>query len=226
MLLAFLLIWQVVLLGLSGWLLENGSGDLSNDSFRNETSTNYNKWNDFCYSTPYYYLRPFAFTFEQADGTTSDISYCGFPPVNSDFRIAICVLGFCTVLALLFNTPLSYIARTLFVLYGLLFFAVAVLDMNRTAVGYASCENSFGYTHLKEDLATLNTTLSCVQDDYAGLCVVDLMVSFQYFFLYLAWQFCKNKYNMGESDGKYAADIDHESRETFMSSKQNQDDYL
>lgn len=96
--------------------------------------------------------------------------------------------------ALFFHTPLSFLARPIFLIFGLFFFAAAVLDINAVVVGLSACNSKFPNTQLHQDLSSLGLTPSCDSSNYDVMCVVDLIVSAQLLFLYTAWLFCKDKY--------------------------------
>jgi hypothetical protein len=107
----------------------------------------------------------------------------------------ILVLGFCTIGCLFFHTPLSFLAREIFVIYGLLFFASAVLDINAGVTGAIACENMFANTKLFDAFKGLNvTSVTCTTENVAALCSIDMVLSIQCFFLHTAWLFCKDKY--------------------------------
>lgn len=83
----------------------------------------------------------------------------------------------------------------LFVIYGLLFFASAVLDINAGYIGITACGNMFANTELNKDLLSIGvTSLSCDSKYVGALCSIDLLISAQFFFLHTAWLFCKDKY--------------------------------
>lgn len=206
--------WIIILLGLSGWQAQSASGDISLVKWKNGKS--YGSWDtQICKATPYSYLTPFSFTFQQFNTTTTTsksgaksssktIIYqtaaktiCAWPDQNSSLRFVICVFGLLSVLALFFKTRFSVLARTVTASYALLFFAAFVLDSNSSGTGFAECQNGFINTNFNADLASANVILTCNQDDFGGLAVVDLLLSGLFFLLHTAWGMCKNLYGDG-----------------------------
>jgi hypothetical protein len=125
---------------------------------------------------------------------SANLSYCGFPTENTIMRFVFCTTSFVILLILFFNTPLSFIARPIFVVYALLFFAIAVLDCNAVAVGEEACLVSFQNTEIQTVASANNLKLVCQQGSYVTVCVFDLIISGLFFFIYTAWLFCKDKY--------------------------------
>jgi hypothetical protein len=109
-------------------------------------------------------------------------------------RFVLCPIGFVTILILFANTPLSFVARPIFVTYALLFFAVGVLDINAVVNGYVACQSNFANTDMHDVIVANQITVSCQQGSYAMVCAFDMILSAQLFFIYTAWMFCKDKY--------------------------------
>jgi hypothetical protein len=199
----FLMAWLVVLLGLSGFLTVNDGGSISTlvdptPIIKNGTTTykslGYDDWaKDVCKSSPYIYLRPFAFSYVDAKGVASTTNaMCAYPNTLSTFRFCICSSAFVTIFILFFKTPLSFCARQIWIVYALLFFASFVLDVNAVVIGEANCRNNFENTDLKDDIAVAGLNLSCNNSNYAGLTIVDLVVCSHFFLIYTAWALCEN----------------------------------
>ena len=98
-------------------------------------------------------------------------------------------------MTLYMDTPLSYFARAIFATYALLFFAIAVLDINATATGESACLDSFKNTGLHDVIVTNNITVTCNSGTYASVCVFDLILSAHFFLIYTAWVLCKDRYD-------------------------------
>lgn len=127
-------------------------------------------------------------------GTATSSSFCPFPASNSSLRFVICTCGIVTVFILFFNTPLSFVARQIFLVYALLFFAAFVLDCNAVAIGFNNCSGSFVNTNLHDDISSLGLTLTCQPNNYVALCIIDLIISAQFGFVHTVWLFCKDRY--------------------------------
>jgi hypothetical protein len=200
---AFLMAWLVALLGLSGYMTESAGGSFS--QLTNPTSVNgtlkslgYNDWDvTVCNSSPYFYLRPFAFSYKDATGASSESSSkCPYPESLSTFRFCICCFSLVTIFVLFFKTPLSFFARQIWIVYALLFFAAFVLDINAVVTGEATCHQNFVNTNLEGDIQLAGVSLSCDMSNYAGLTVVDLIVCSHFFLLYTAWALAQDLYSV------------------------------
>lgn len=198
-LMAFLLAWIIILIGCSGYLMMSDGGDFSKLSIPvNGTSVSlgYNDWtNSVCKKSPYMYLRPFAFSYSDKSGHTSSSSaYCAYPDTNSNFRISVCVLSFVTIFILFFKTPLSYVARQIWITYALLYFAIFVLDSDASLTGYYTCTSTFSNTKLQTDIIKAGLSITCDSNKNPGLVVVDLIVTCHFFLLYTAWALATDLY--------------------------------
>ena len=204
-LMAFLMAWIVILLGLSGFLTESQGGDFSKlnspipvrvGNVTTYPSLGYSNWNnEVCLASPYVYLRPFAFSYKDANGTSSSLnSFCPYPSSLSTFRFCICCLSIVTIFILFFKTPLSFFARQVWITYALLFFASFVLDINAVVTGEATCHSDFVNTQLQDDINLAGLSLTCNLSNYAGLTVVDLVVCSHFFLLYTAWALAQDLY--------------------------------
>lgn len=224
-LMAFLMAWLVVLLGVSGFLTESSGGDFSklmdpapiiNNGTITHSSLGYGDWDkQVCQSSPYFYLRPFAFSYVDASGaSSSNNSYCPYPTSLSTFRFCICCFSFVTIFILFFKTPLSFFARQVWITYALLFFAAFVLDINAVVTGEATCHQNFVNTNLQDDIMKAGLTLSCNLSNYAGLTIIDLVVCSHFFLLYTAWALAQDLY--GNKSGKANAN-----QKTILSMSQN-----
>lgn len=151
---SFALAWSLVLIGMSAYEMKSDEGAIR--SVVNADQTSLGGWAQLCYSEPYIYVRPFAFTI---DGQSAK-SYCPWPDVNSQFRITIAVLSFVTTLALYFYTPLSWGARTLWLFYTAFYFAIFVLDANAAVVGLELCYMNFKGTTLSSYLG--GSAITCI----------------------------------------------------------------
>lgn len=207
-LMGFLMVWIVVLLGLSGFTTINDGGSFSklndphpinNNGTITYKSLGYNNWEkDVCNSSPYIYLRPFAFSYVDAKNSTSastSNTMCAYPTSLSTFRFCICSFAFVTIFILFFKTPLSFFSRQIWIVYALLFFASFVLDVNAVVTGESTCHSNFENTNLKDDIALAGLNLSCNVSNYAGLTIVDLVVCSHFFLIYTAWALCPNLYS-------------------------------
>jgi hypothetical protein len=197
-LMAFLMAWILALMGLSAYATTSGGGDFSNVSVPapNGTTTQpYTKWADVCNSSPYLYLRPFQFTYTDAKGNAfNNYTYCSFPYSLSVFRIVICCASLLTIFLLFFNTPLSFFAREVWIVYALLYFAAFVLDCNAVQTGYTSCVSNFGDTNLHDAIVSLGLTVNCSENLYPGLAIIDLIVTGHFFLIYTAWHLATDHY--------------------------------
>ena len=204
---AFLMAWIVILIGLSGFMTQAQGGDFSNLSSPITktvngtvitTSLGYSNWNaEVCESVPYFYLRPFAFSYKDSNGVSSTLpSFCPYPTSLSTFRFCICCLSIVTIFILFFKTPLSYFARQVWITYALLFFASFVLDINAVVTGEATCHLDFVNTQLHDDITLAGLSLTCNLSNYAGLTIVDLVVCSHFFLLYTAWALAQDLYSI------------------------------
>jgi hypothetical protein len=204
-LMAFLMAWLVVLLGVSGFLTESSGGSfatlldpvtINNNGTTTYNSLGYSAWSKtVCESSPYFYLRPFAFSYVDADGVSSSSnSYCPYPTSLSTFRFCICCFSLVTIFILFFKTPLSFFARQVWITYALLFFAAFVLDINAVVTGEATCHQNFVNTNLQDDILKAGLTLSCNLSNYAGLTIIDLVICSHFFLLYTAWALAQDLY--------------------------------
>ena len=205
-----ILVWCIILLGLSGWEYQSNAGDFGLIKWQ-KGAGNYKTWSDTCATSPYNLFSPFEFTFQQFNVTKGGSktlifdsvakTMCPWGSSNSSFRFVILVFGMLCVFALFFHTKFSLFARSISAGYALLFFAAFVLDSNASAVGLAECNNGFINTKLSQDLLAANVVLSCTNHDYGGLSFVDLLISALFFLLHTAWGMCKNLYGLGEDSG-------------------------
>lgn len=198
-LMAFLLAWIIILIGTSGYLMLSDGGNLSNLSIPvNGTSVSlgYSDWtNNVCKKSPYMYLRPFGFSYTDSHGHSSSSStYCAYPDINSNFRMSVCVLSFVTIFILYFKTPLSYVARPIWITYALLYFAIFVLDADASLTGYYTCTSNFANTKLQTDINRAGLTITCDTNKYPGLVVVDMIVTLHFSLLYTAWALATDLY--------------------------------
>ena len=229
-LLAFTLAWVIIALGLSGWEYQNTPGDIQLVRWGKGVSYGASNWDAFCQNTPYVYLSPFAFTFQQFNVTrtssgasqlsstvlltTSTKTKCGWPAQNSSLRLTICVFSVLFLLALFFPTRLSVFARSIFGLFSFLFFVSFVLDSNSSYVGLAECQTTFSNTKFGQDLNAAGVIPACIQSDYSGLAFIDFLIFFLLGLLNTAWGLCKEPYSprSGESElnttkrGEYSVD--------------------
>lgn len=207
-LMAFLMAWLVVLLGVSGYLTESSGGSFSQltitSAGKNGTSTTSgpiiaNWGSDVCNSVPYSYLRPFAFSYTSTTGLSStSASYCPYPKSLSTFRFCICSLAVVTIFILFFKTPLSFFARQIWITYALLFFASFVLDVNAVITGADTCHLNFVNTPIKTNILATGVSIDCttqMSQNYAGLTIIDLVVCAHFFLLYTAWALAPNLYS-------------------------------
>lgn len=193
---SFIIIWCAIMLGLSGWTMQSQGGDFSQLHAFNSTSQPYLNWQQsVCESSPYMYLKPFSFTYSINGKSSSVPSYCGYQSSSSSLRLVITVFACVTAGILLMESPLSFFARPIFVTYGFLFFAAMVLDSNATAIGIYSCTLNFDNTDLQNFIASNNIVLNCQSPNYAGVAVVDVILSIQFFFIASSWILCKNRYS-------------------------------
>ena len=204
---AFLMAWIIVLIGVSGFLTESSGGDfanlldpapINNNGTITYKSLGYSHWDaTVCQSSPYFYLRPFAFSYVDSAGVASKSnSYCPYPSSLSTFRFCICCLSVVTIFILFFKTPLSFFARQVWITYALLYFAAFVLDINAVVTGEATCHQNFINTNLQDDISRAGLILSCNMSNYAGLTIIDLVVCSHFFLLYTAWALAQDKYGV------------------------------
>eukprot|EP01038_Epipyxis_sp_PR26KG_P016815 gene16815-23016_t len=186
-LMAFVMMWCIILMGVSAAQTISDGGDIQSVKFNNGT-TSYNNWDGkICNAIPYVYLRPFHFEFTMNGNTSKNPSLCAWPDNNSSLRLTITVTGFCFLLLMYFKTPFSLLARTLMVIYALLFFASFVLDTNAIIIGDQNCSSMFKNTNMHSDFTAAGITLNCSTNDNAVVIVIDLILSFLFFFLHSAW---------------------------------------
>ena len=170
-----ILCWLIILLGLSGFTAENAAADITLIKWKG--TTNYNSFTtQICGATPYSYLSPFAFTFQQANSTTKATvvksvakTKCAFPSQNQSLRFTICVFSLLAVVALFFKTRFSSLARAVSSTFALLFFASFVLDATASTTGLAECNAQFVNTAFNVDLVKAGVLLYCDASDYSGL---------------------------------------------------------
>ena len=194
-LMIFIMAWCVIILGISGWLSVSSAGDIGNLTFASKDS--YSNWNsDVCKTSPYMYMQPFAFTFSSVNVTSSSttLTSCPWPETNSILRFVVAAIAFVVIILLFFKTLVSVLARPIWVTFALLFFAIFVLDANAAIMGNGACTSGFSNTPLGNDLYSAGVTLSCATSDYAGLVVIDLILSGLFFLLHSAWALCTDLY--------------------------------
>jgi len=184
------------MLGLSGWTMQSNGGDFSQLRAFNSTSQPYLNWDlNVCSSSPYMYLKPFQFTYSINGKSSSLSSSCGYQASSSSLRLVITVFACVFSGVLLMKSPLSFFARPIFVIFGFLFFAAMVLDSNAVAIGLYSCVLNFDNTDLQNFIAANQVVLNCNSQNYAGIAIVDVILSVQFFFVASSWIMCKNKYS-------------------------------
>ena len=193
-LMGFLMVKIIMLIGITGYLMQSDGGDFANYSYAGVNGTTITLVNGdwskvICNQSPYIYLRPFEFS-----SGGDKLSYCPFPDANSNFRLIICVFSLVTILILFFKTPLSFFARQVWIVYALLYFAAFVIDIDAVATGYSSCINGFDNTDLNIEIANAGLTLKCDQAMYPGLTVLDLIIVIKFFLLYTAWGLANDQY--------------------------------
>lgn len=213
LLMVSIIVWLIICLGLSGWEAQAAGGDVALIKWKSG-SANYAPWVDFCSTSPYNVMSPFAFTFIQYNVTestkttpakkdilfqTSTKTICPWGSSNNSFRFVILVFSLLSVVALFFKTHFSLFARTVAAFYSLLFFASFVLDANASAVGLAQCSGGFVNTKFNQDLVASNVVLGCTGSDFQGLSFIDLLISALFSLLYTAWGLCTSHY-AGASD--------------------------
>ena len=197
----FGLVWSIVIMGVSGWQMRYDGGDAA---ALDPTGSMVDWYNNVCKSSPYMYLRPFYFTYSTTSDTTgtswSRPSFCGWPETNSAFRVSVAVLSFVFTFALYFETHLSKIARTVWLIFALLYFSCFVLDANASITGAETCETGFDNTDLGFYLRKAgNSTfsgVSCTEmAPYAGLVVIDLVQVFTFYFIFECWAMTDDLYS-------------------------------
>jgi len=178
-----ILCWLIILLGLSGYTAQSAAADITLIKWKG--NTNYNSFTtQICGATPYSYLAPFAFTFQQTNSTTKATivqsavkTKCAFPSQNQSLRFTICVFSLLSVVALFFKTRFSSFARAVSSTFALLFFTAFVLDSTTSTTGLAECNNQFVNTAFNVDLVKAGVLLYCDASDYSGLVSLPLSTS-------------------------------------------------
>lgn len=197
-------VWCIIQLGVSGAFYSSFSGSLANIQFPNGDI--YNSFvSQICNSSPYMYMRPFAFNVMDSSGNISNNpSLCTFSSSLSDMRIVITVFAFCAILLFSVNTPLSYFARYFWVMFGIFFFTCFVLDANAVTLGTSSCQSNFANTQLNTDLQSLNLSLVCITEPLQVIVVIDFVLAFSFILLHTSWGLCKDLYVVknGSNDNK------------------------
>ena len=95
---------------------------------------------------------------------------------------------------LFFDTPFSVFARPIFFVYAMLFFAIAVLDINSVAMGASNCTSGFAGTDIGDAITQNALQITCQDNAYETVCIFSIIQTIQYFILYSAWLFCTEKY--------------------------------
>jgi len=187
----FALLWGIVIMALTGWQMQSSVGDMG----KLDTTFTQGNWRPhICNQSPYMYLRPFYFTTTTDQGVTnSKPAYCGWPDTNSEFRVSVAVLSFVFTFCLYFETHLSMIARTIYLVFTTLYFSCFVLDANSCITGTSSCAGGFKNTDLFTSLQGANVT--CYMSDYAGMVVIDFIQVFTFYFLYECWSMTDDLYS-------------------------------
>jgi hypothetical protein len=184
-LMGFTMIWCVILIGLSGWMTEATGGSFASYDF--PSNRTYHSWSSLCDSAPYSYLSPFQFSYS-ADGGSSNVdTICPWPSENSDLRFTITVVGIVNLGILFVKTPISLFARSLLVMYALLFFSSFVMDAYASTSGNTYCQSSFVNTNMYTDIKSANMNLTCNSSNFSGVAVIDLIISCLFFILHTAW---------------------------------------
>jgi hypothetical protein len=216
-LMGFTIAWCIILIGISGAGTVSDGGDFSKIKFTNNSTDStssgtahtyhtYSNWESaVCDAIPYVYLRPFYFTYTCNGATSSSTSYCAWPSNNSALRFTITVIGLVNLLLLYIKSPISLIARMLFTVYSLLFFAAFVLDTNSLVTGETNCDSNFLNTKLNTDISNAKIALNCNTSDSAVVVICDLILSILFFVLNTAWGLTTDLYvdrNEGRVGGK------------------------
>lgn len=193
-LLAFMIIWSIILMSLSAWEMQYSGGNFANIKFPSGRQYS-DLGSSICTQMPYKYLSPFDFTF--SSNTTSSSStdtYCPWPTANSELRITMTVFSIVTLGLLFVKTPLSFFARAIFAVYAFIFFSAFVIDAVAVTVGLDFCTTSFADTLLNVDLRSMNINVNCKASNYQIIPVFDLVLSCIYFLTYTAWNFATDLY--------------------------------
>jgi hypothetical protein len=197
-LMAFAIIWCIILMSLSAWLSISQGGSFGSYTFASGNS--YSNWNSVCSQSPYTYLSPFSFSYSipgnatHAGSSSSSNSMCAYPVANSEFRIVLSVISIVMLGILYVKTPLSLIARILLIVFAMMYFAVFVMDASAAVTGKTFCTTSFSNTLLNKDIEASKMSISCDTTQYEVVVVVDLMISATLFIIHGAWALTKDLY--------------------------------
>ena len=183
---------------LSGILSQSDGGSFQNISYSDgNTTTSFKNFAvDVCSASPYIYIRPFSFSF--SPGGTGP-TYCGFPFGSTLLRLIVSIVAFLVLIALFFHSPLSFFGKYIFLTFAFLYFAAFVLDCNSVSTGSLLCSENFLNTGISTAISKLQLTLSCDSNRYITICVIDVVMSIQFFFLSTSWSLCVDKYPQRES---------------------------
>ena len=204
---------------LSGILSQNDGGSFQNISYTvgNTTTSFKNFAVDVCAASPYIYIRPFSFSY--TPGGTA-ITFCGFPFGTTLLRLIISIVAFLILISLFFYSPLSYFGKYIFLTFAFLYFAAFVLDCNSVSTGSLLCSENFLNTGMNTAISKLGLTLSCDSNKYITICIIDVVMSIQFFFLSTSWSLCTDKYPKREtSDQKTLSKMAVGEKETKRETK-------
>lgn len=197
-LMGFIITWSIIQMGISSWLTESSGGDFASihSNSPNITIADYSQWTtSVCATSPYIYVEPFSFTYTYNGNSYGNAAYCGFPRSNSVLRIFTAIVTSLLLGLFFIETPVSAIGRTLQMCLACLYFASFVLDADAVATGTGTCQSTFLNTHLYDDMMKLGVTVTCNMSNYAGVAVINLMLTILLLLLQAAWSNCTDMYS-------------------------------
>ena len=195
-LLIYTWVWILISMGISSDQVTNDAGKWSDIKCASDGSAEcLGSIDDFCDSSPYYYLRPFGFEFTQSSTNISvqsgdEVTRCGWPGQNSSFRMVTIVFTFILLPIMYFDTPVAKFGNIILALFTFFYFGCFLLDANSAVIGYYECDGSFENSQFNEDMLTNGISLTCYQSYYNGTVVIDLMLAVQFWMLFLGWSNC------------------------------------
>ena len=172
-------VWAVIQMSFGAWQATTFEGNWGHLSVTSNTTLS--SWDDICTSSPYTYVRPFAFGTAQSASATaaskSGMSICPWDTSNSAFRTFWVVLQIIFLLLLTFKNMLStsFLAKACMGIFSFMLAMAFAIDASDAINGAAVCDEGFAGTDLATALADNDITLTCYPYNFNGMVAIDFI---------------------------------------------------
>lgn len=198
-------VWAVVQMSYGAWQATTFEGNWG--SLEVTSNTSLSSWDDVCTSSPYTYMRPFAFGTTQVASSTEakekTMSVCPWNKSNSAFRIFWVVLQIIFLLLLTFRNMVSssVLAPACMCIFSFMLAMSFAIDASDAINGAAVCSDSFAGTDLATQLANNGIAITCYPYNFNGMVAIDFIALVLSLLLIKVWSDSKSEREAAWSGG-------------------------